>query len=66
MLDIKFIRENKEVIREGARKKHIDFNVESLIVVDAQRRELVTSMESKKSDQNKVSQEIQSTQKATA
>jgi seryl-tRNA synthetase len=62
MLDIKFIRENKEVIREGARKKHIDFNVESLIVVDAQRRELVTSMESKKSDQNKVSQEIQSTQ----
>jgi seryl-tRNA synthetase len=61
MLDIKFIRENKEVIKDGARKKHIDFNVESLIQIDAQRRELVTSMESKKSDQNKVSQEIQST-----
>lgn len=62
MLDIKFIRENKEVIKDGARKKHIDFNVEALIQIDAQRRELVTSMESKKSDQNKVSQEIQSTQ----
>jgi seryl-tRNA synthetase len=62
MLDIKFIRENKEVIKDGARKKHIDFNVESLVQIDAQRRELVTSMESKKSDQNKVSQEIQSTQ----
>ncbi len=65
MLDIKFIRENKEVIKDGARKKHIDFNVESLIVIDAQRRELVTSMESKKSDQNRVSQEIQSTQDQT-
>ena len=62
MLDIKFIRENKEVIKDGARKKHIDFNVEALIQIDAERRELVTSMESKKSDQNKVSQEIQSTQ----
>ena len=62
MLDIKFIRENKEVIKDGARKKHIDFNVEALIQIDAQRRELVTSMEAKKSDQNKVSQEIQSTQ----
>ena len=28
MLDIKFIRENKELVTEGARKKHIKFDVE--------------------------------------
>lgn len=62
MLDIKFIRENKEVVKEGARKKHIDFDVEKLIEVDTKRRELLTQMEAKKADQNKVSQEITTTQ----
>lgn len=62
MLDIKFIRDNKEVIQDGARKKHIDFNVEKLIQVDVERREIVTTMENKKAEQNKVSQEITSTQ----
>ena len=27
MLDIKFIRDNQEFIREGAKKKHIDFDI---------------------------------------
>ena len=34
MLDIKFIRENKELIQEGARKKHINIDVEKLIETD--------------------------------
>lgn len=61
MLDIKFIRENKDLVKEGARKKHIPFDVERLIEVDALRRELITSLESKKAEQNKVSQQITST-----
>jgi seryl-tRNA synthetase len=44
MLDIKFIRENKDLIKEGARKKHIDFNVDELIALDDVRRELLTSL----------------------
>ncbi len=61
MLDIKFIRENKDLIKEGARKKRLEFDVERLIEVDARRRELVASVEAKKTEQNKVSQEITST-----
>ncbi|MBU3668907.1 MAG: serine--tRNA ligase [Candidatus Taylorbacteria bacterium] len=61
MLDIKFIRENKDIVKDGARKKHIDFDVERLVAVDTERRELITSLESKKAEQNKVSQEITST-----
>jgi hypothetical protein len=33
MLDINFIRENKELIETGAKKKHLDFNVNELLKV---------------------------------
>ncbi|MDD5318565.1 MAG: serine--tRNA ligase [Candidatus Pacebacteria bacterium] len=59
MLDIKFIREHKDLIKEGARKKHIDFDVESLISLDDTRRSMVASVETKKSAQNKVGEQIQ-------
>ncbi len=58
MLDIKFIRENKELITLGAQKKHINFNVDSLIEVDDKRRELLASVEKKKAEQNDVSRKI--------
>lgn len=62
MLDIKFIRENKEVIKEGARKKRINFDVEKLLEVDTKRRELMASLAEKKTEQNKVSLQITGTQ----
>lgn len=62
MLDIKFIRENKDIIKDGARKKHIDFDVEKLVEVDAERRELIAAIESRKAEQNRVSDQIMSTQ----
>jgi len=52
MLDIKFIRENKEVIRLGAKKKHINFDVDRLIKIDDERRELLQSVEKKRAEQN--------------
>jgi seryl-tRNA synthetase len=55
MLDIKFIRENKDLIKEGARKKHIDFDVDALVEVDDKRKALLTSVEAKKARQNEVS-----------
>jgi seryl-tRNA synthetase len=58
MLDIKFIRENKELITLGAQKKHMDFNVDALIEVDDKRRELLASIEKKKAEQNDVSRKI--------
>jgi seryl-tRNA synthetase len=58
MLDIKFIRENKDLIKEAARKKRIDFDVEALIVVDDKRREAMTAAEGKRSEQNTASEAI--------
>ncbi len=60
MLDIKFIRQNPELIKEAARKKHIDFDVEKLLAVDKRRRELLESSEALKADQNKRSKGPQS------
>lgn len=54
MLDIKFIRENKDIITAGARKKHIDFDVEALLALDDKRKALQASVESKKAKQNEV------------
>ena len=60
MLDIKFIRENKDLVDMGAKKKHIDFDVNRLIEVDDIRRSLLTSIENKKAEQNKVGENITS------
>ncbi len=62
MLDIKFIRENKELVQEGAKKKHIDFDVEAFLAVDDKRRELLTAIEEKKAHQNVATQKITSTE----
>ena len=58
MLDIKFIRENKDLIDAGAKKKHINFDVNKLLEVDDARRSLLTSIENKKAEQNKVGENI--------
>jgi len=58
MLDIKFIRENKDLVDAGAKKKHIDFDVNKLLDVDDARRLLLTSIENKKAEQNKVGENI--------
>ncbi len=52
MLDIKFIRENRELVEMGAKKKHVDFNVCELISIDDKRRELQATLEKKRAEQN--------------
>jgi seryl-tRNA synthetase len=58
MLDIKFIRENKDLIEAGAKKKHLKFDVSELILVDDKRRALLTLTEDKKAEQNKFNEQI--------
>ncbi|MCC2630463.1 MAG: serS [Candidatus Paceibacter sp.] len=62
MLDIKFIRDNKDLVKEGARKKHIDFDVEKLLAIDDKRKELQALVETKRSEQNSASDRIASVQ----
>lgn len=58
MLDIKFIRENAELVQEGAKKKHIDFDVQRLLAIDDKRKIISKNLEEKRARQNKVSEEI--------
>ena len=55
MLDIKFIRENKEIVKEGAKKKHIEVDIDKLLEVDEKRLSLLSQVESLRGEQNKVS-----------
>ncbi len=58
MLDIKFIRENQELIKSAAKKKHIEFDVEKLIAVDDVRRKHLSSIETLRTEQNQASEKI--------
>ena len=58
MLDIKFIRENKDLVKSAAKKKHIEIDIDRLIEVDDERRKKIAVYEEKKAEQNKVSDEI--------
>src|SRR3990167_8913550 len=58
MLDIKFIRENKDLVAAGARKKHLSFDVEKLIEADEQRKKLLGRVEEKRADQNVANNQI--------
>jgi len=58
MLDIKFIRENKEIVQEGARKKRIDIDVAKLIVLDDERLKELKEIEDLRAEVNKVSNDI--------
>lgn len=64
MLDIKFIRENKDIVATGAVKKHVDFKVDELIALDDKRRELMASIEKKRAEQNAASEKMARTANA--
>ncbi len=55
MLDIHFIRENADLIKDGARKKHIDVDIDRLIAVDDERKALRAELDQKRAEQNRAS-----------
>lgn len=61
MLDIKFIRENLDLIKMGAKKKRMTVDLDGLIALDDTRKQLLLSMETKKAEQNNVSREVATT-----
>ena len=58
MLDIKFIRENKEIVQEGARKKRVEIDIEKLVALDDQRLKELKEVEDIRGEINKVSNDI--------
>lgn len=59
MLDIKFIRENPEQVKESCQKRGVDCQVDRLLELDKQRRELLQNVEGLKAEQNKLGKDQQ-------
>ena len=55
MLDIKFIRNNPEIVRKTIQSKNINLDLDKLLALDARRRELIESSETLKAEQNRKS-----------
>lgn len=58
MLDIKFIRENLDIVKFAAKKKKNSVDLDRLIIVDDERRKLMAAMEEKKSEQNRIGAQV--------
>lgn len=64
MLDIKFIKENADLVKEAARKKKIKVDIDRLLACDDERRALLLNIETKKAEQNKASEGVASADSA--
>ncbi len=58
MLDLKFIRENPEQVREGIGKKFVEVDLDAILAGDCRRREILVELEALRSERNRVSAEI--------
>jgi seryl-tRNA synthetase len=58
MLDINFIRNNQELIREGMRKKRMSMDLDELLACDDELRKLRNDVEKLRSDRNRISKDI--------
>jgi seryl-tRNA synthetase len=58
MLDIKFIRENKDIVQAGAKRKNIEIDIAELIALDDERLKLLKEVEDLRAEVNKVSNDI--------
>lgn len=58
MLDIKFIRENKDIVQAGAKKKRVNIDIEKLIAIDDERLKELKEVEELRSEVNRVSNDI--------
>ena len=58
MLDIKFIRDNQDKLKETIKNKNVDLDLDQLLDLDAKRRTLLAEVETLQSTKNSFSKEI--------
>ncbi|MDZ7725184.1 MAG: serine--tRNA ligase [candidate division KSB1 bacterium] len=58
MLDLKFIRENADVVKKAVKDKHEKADVEQLLNLDVKRRDMIKTVETLRAEQNKVTRQI--------
>ncbi len=59
MLDIKFIRQNPEIVKDACKKKLVKINVDEFLQLDKKRRELLSGIEEMRAKKNQANKEIQ-------
>ncbi len=64
MLDIKFIRENPELVKQAIANKNEKADIDKLLELDEQRRKIIVEAEELKAKKNKVSAQIPQLKKA--
>ena len=64
MLDIKFIRDNTEKVKEAIKNKNEKDRIDEILVLDKRRRAILQKAEELKAERNRVSQEIARLKKA--
>ena len=58
MLDIKFVRDNAELVLENLKKRHNPMNLDRFMELEQQRRDIIAETETLKSQKNVVSKKI--------
>ncbi|MGE5402603.1 MAG: serine--tRNA ligase [Ignavibacteriales bacterium] len=64
MLDLKFIRENPELVKKGIENKNEKSRVDEILALDGQRRELILNTDELKAKRNQASAQIPQMKKA--
>jgi len=58
MLDINLIRVETEKVKDGLRRRRTEIDIDGLLAKDERRRELITALNSRRAERNRVSKEI--------
>ncbi len=64
MLDMKLLRDTPDVIRQALANRRNDFDLDELLQLDIQRRQMLYQVEQLRAEQNRASQEIAEAKKA--
>ena len=64
MLDLKFVRQNPDIVKEALKKRRVSIALDHFLELDENRRKALANMEEMKAESNKVSQEVGRRKKA--
>jgi seryl-tRNA synthetase len=64
MLDIKFIRENQDLLRQAIKKRNLDIDLDALLKLDDSRRKILSELEGLRAEKNNANDDITALLKA--
>lgn len=64
MLDLKYIRENPQLVKDGIARKNDNSDIDKILSLDCRRREIIKGVEKLKAERNRVSSQIAQKKKA--